>query len=100
MREGSRWLKKGRWRENEWDMHECFFFFVRLLQDVSDPRGIAGLVQALEKPPPALLAVACHNMASQVLLRLQGLFFFLRLLFFFETVPQRGIPGTTQTLAQ
>jgi hypothetical protein len=48
---------------------------VQLLQDVSDPRGIVGLVQALEKPPPALLAVACHNMASQVLLRLQGFFF-------------------------
>ena len=24
---------------------------LQLLQDVSDPRGIAGLVQALEKPP-------------------------------------------------
>jgi hypothetical protein len=43
---------------------------------VSDPRGIAGLVQALEKPPPALLAVACHNMASQVYCSDSSAFFF------------------------
>jgi hypothetical protein len=38
---------------------------MELLRDAADPRGIGGLVQALDKKPPALMAVACHNLATQ-----------------------------------
>ena len=38
---------------------------VALLHEVGDPRGVSGLVQALEKRPPMLLSVAFHSVATQ-----------------------------------
>jgi len=39
---------------------------IELLKKSSDPRGISGLVQALDKKPPGLLALAYHTMATQL----------------------------------